>query len=296
MRLALTQLVCFALVAAPWALVHTPRISRPVFRRGRRFCLGSSYVLPDDAGEQERLIAQHHLMGLVLGGPVLAPIGTPRALLDVGCGPGVWCQEMAKRFKDAQVMGLNLDISVAKAGPRLPNVRWVEANALAPLPLVSNSFDFVHLRFGATWLPFGRWPDVLAEMVRVTRPGGVIELVEGSMPESQDKAYSALCKTFDALLRARGMRPEIGMYLGKMLELAGCESVEERVFMTGKTPDEQRLLFGTTYQGFRALVPVLAQSLAPEALATYKAHLVTVEQTQPHVMRRDVVAWGRKPR
>src|SRR5579885_1407337 len=149
-------------------------------------------------------------MKKVLGAPYLAPLKQPHTILDIGCGTGLWCREMAALFPEATIVGLDFDIAplVHRSKPR--NVFWREADALQPLPIASNSVDFVHQRFAATWLPFGRWPDVLAELVRVTRPGGYVELVEGSMPASPNQAYTLLGKTFEMLLRQRGMQADIG--------------------------------------------------------------------------------------
>ncbi len=296
MRLALVQCALFGMVALPWAFTPARRVVGATFCQGRKLLMGSPYVLPHDGSEDARLDAQHALMQMVLGALHLAPLSVPQTILDIGCGTGIWCREMAALYPSATIVGLDYDISALTHHSKPRNVFWREADALQLLPIASNTVDFVHQRFAATWIPFGRWPDVLSELVRVTRPGGYVELVEGSMPASQDKAYTALGKTFEMLLRQRGMKADIGVGLAKLLEMAGLEEVQERRFTTGETPEQQALLLETTRQGFKALVPLLSKQLAPADYAAYLANLAAVLETTPEVRRQDVVVWGRKPR
>lgn len=53
----------------------------PTFKQGR-------YVLPNDSDEQKRLTSQHRLLRRVQGNALgLAPIDTPKFVLDIGTGP-----------------------------------------------------------------------------------------------------------------------------------------------------------------------------------------------------------------
>src|SRR5215472_12881635 len=72
---------------------------------GRRVLAGTAYVMPKDKVEGDRLDLQHHLYKLLLGRNYFARLRQPRAILDVACGTGIWCREMAVEFKRAQVVG-----------------------------------------------------------------------------------------------------------------------------------------------------------------------------------------------
>src|SRR5579871_1366914 len=156
---------------------------------GRRILRFGSYIFPKDAAEGDRLDLQHHLLKLSLGGNYRAPVRQPRAILDVACGTGIWCREMALEFPRAQVVGFDIDrtpleASLARLGPGgqfPPNFKFLEANALERFPFEDESFDFTHARAISPFLPVARWPDVVAEMVRVTCIGGYIELVDFDM-------------------------------------------------------------------------------------------------------------------
>ncbi|HZU17838.1 MAG TPA: methyltransferase domain-containing protein, partial [Candidatus Dormibacteraeota bacterium] len=79
---------------------------------------------------------------------------------------------------EALVVGLDL-----VAGPREhpSGYRHVRGNLLQGLPFQEGVFDLVHQRLLVSGIPLGQWPRVVAELVRVTRPGGWVELVEPMM-------------------------------------------------------------------------------------------------------------------
>jgi len=133
------------------------------------------YLLPRHATEVDRLDVQHYALRETLGVNHLAPIDPPRRVLDVGCGTGQWAFELCQRYPDALVIGLDL----IPSKPRQPSgYRWVRANLLHGLPFVREQFDFVYQRLLLVGVPLDSWPAVVTELVRVTRPGGWVELVE----------------------------------------------------------------------------------------------------------------------
>lgn len=76
------------------------------------------YVLPNDEQEQDRLSTQHKAFSIGFGGlypapeivrAVLAPQeGVTKRILDLGCGSGIWCTEMAREFPHCDVLGVDL--------------------------------------------------------------------------------------------------------------------------------------------------------------------------------------------
>lgn len=61
----------------------------------------------------------------------------------------------------------------------LPNLDFHRMNAIdAKLPFEDNSFDFVKQRLVTSSFTVADWKRVIEELVRVTKPGGYIELVE----------------------------------------------------------------------------------------------------------------------
>jgi SAM-dependent methyltransferase len=135
----------------------------------------SAYVLPRHPLEIDRLDIQHYAVRDAVGANYLAPIERPVYVLDIGCGPGQWAYDLCGEFPEALVVGLDL---VPSKPSRPPNFRFVRANALQGLPLRPDWFDFVHQRFMIAGIPVRSFALLVAELARVTRPGGWIELVE----------------------------------------------------------------------------------------------------------------------
>ena len=98
-----------------------------------------------------------------------------RTILDVGAGTGIWPVEMARLFPESLVLGLDLDTELfSKTLPE--NCLLRAGNVLTGLPLPDAVFSFTHQRFLVLAIPDDHWPKVVRELVRVTLPGGWLEL------------------------------------------------------------------------------------------------------------------------
>jgi len=99
-------------------------------------------------------------------------------VLDLGAGTGVSTEELGRT--GAVVIGADLSLGMLRAGRRArPEVRLVAADALA-LPFGDATFDAVTISFALRNVVD---PDAaLAEMARVTKPGGRLVVCEFSRP------------------------------------------------------------------------------------------------------------------
>ncbi len=266
-----------------------------------------SYIFPKDAAEGNRLDLQHHLLKLALGGNYRTPVRQPRAILDVASGTGIWCRELAQEFSGSQVMGFDVDSTPMEAsrqrlGPsgQFPaNFHFQEANALKPFPFDDNSFDFTHARLLAGFLPIKQWPAVLNEMVRVTRPGGYIELVENELPSSPSQAFNFLVGVSLQMLRKYGLYEGAGPHLTDLLRQAGLERVQQRrvVLGTGRFASrQQRLMITDLVAGAENFQP-LAIKTGLVSEAEYSAALARDrdELTRMGVTWAYTCAYGMKP-
>ena len=107
----------------------------------------------------------------------------PSRVLDIGTGVGNWVLDAARRWKEAEFVGLDL-VPVQTPLKHLDDdmrsrISWVVANALQGLPFPDNSFDFVHIRMINTGVPEDKWAFILAEAIRVLSPNGRLEVFEG---------------------------------------------------------------------------------------------------------------------
>lgn len=106
--------------------------------------------------------------------------------IDVCCGTADWTIALAEAAgKEGRVVGLDfsqnmLNVGIEKTN-HLPQVELVQGNAMS-LPYPDNSFDFATIGFGLRNVP--DYEQVLSEMHRVLKPGGMIACLETSQPES----------------------------------------------------------------------------------------------------------------
>lgn len=211
----------------------TPAVTRTV--GGRTHARGIPYILPRDLEEMNRLDFQHYVLRQAFKGNFVAPIQNPHAILDVGAGTGRWAREVATVFPTANVVGLDINPPKvdehAEAGGeelRPPNYAFVSGNVLEGLPFADGSFDFVHMRLLVLALPHDRWPFVISELIRVTRPGGWIESVEVIEDQQGGPAVDQIMTWVSAMLQRRGIDIADGSRVGTLLQAQGLGNVSSR--------------------------------------------------------------------
>jgi SAM-dependent methyltransferase len=94
----------------------------------------------------------------------------PRRILDLGTGTGVGARVLARRFPEAEVVGVDLSPSMVEEARRLVPAELVgriafETGDATALPFAEAAFDLVVL---LNMIPF------FEELARVTAPGGAI--------------------------------------------------------------------------------------------------------------------------
>ncbi|HLH70585.1 MAG TPA: methyltransferase domain-containing protein [Candidatus Dormibacteraeota bacterium] len=190
----------------------------------------SSYLFPRHPGEADRLDLQHHALREALGRNHLAPVSSPSRVLDVGTGTGRWGFELCWEHPEALVVGLDL-----VAGPREhpSGYRHVRGNLLQGLPFLDDTFDFVHQRYLVSGIPLAEWPRVVGELVRVTRPGGWVELAEPVMGDRRiGPATERLQRMFQEMAGSLGLDTGDVVFrsVDRYLREAGLEAVTRREF------------------------------------------------------------------
>ena len=106
-------------------------------------------------------------------------------VLDVCCGTGDITAMIARKNPGIFTVGLDfsahmLDVAHARVDG-LDNVMLVEGNAMA-LPFDDGTFDACVISFGLRNTP--DYERVVREMVRVTRPGGMVACLDASVPDN----------------------------------------------------------------------------------------------------------------
>lgn len=198
----------------------------------RKRLADAPYVLPSDDKEINRLDFQHYMLRYTLRGNYAAPIHQPMSILDVGSGTGRWGHEMARLFPGANVIGTDLvapTTDTAPQGDTTPdNYAFVQGNILEGLPFADGAFDFTHMRLLLFAIPEARWPDVTRELMRVTRPGGWVEMVETGPQQNGGPAMDQIVDWITRASLRRGVNPLLGPRIGEFLGAAGAVNVATR--------------------------------------------------------------------
>jgi SAM-dependent methyltransferase len=148
--------------------------------------------------------------------------------LDVGCGPGALIEQLAARYGETEIAGVDPSESfVAAAAARHP---WADIrHGIAEhLPFDDDTFDATLAELVVHFMT-----DAAAgvrEMVRVTRPGGVVaacvwDFAGDRAPQSV--FYSALGHVVSGVDDESGLVGAHSGQLSALLRDAGCRAVEE---------------------------------------------------------------------
>lgn len=263
----------------------------------------SGRVLDKADAERARLLEQcelHLMEAELLFDRIGVDVGW-RAL-DLGCGPPGVLDILAERVGTAgSVVGLDRERRVLElaapslAGQCLCNVELVPGEATAT-GLPGASFDLVHERL--MLVDVGRPEDVVAEMVRLTRPGGWVALQDmDAISWTCEPAHPAWNLLQGALVAGLAGDPHIGRRLPALLRSAGLADIEVDVHAGLSQPGEPAhallLRFATTNR---------RRILAAEELGESELD-GCLRELEEHLARPDTIvlgwtlfqAWGRKP-
>ncbi|HET8840983.1 MAG TPA: class I SAM-dependent methyltransferase [Ktedonobacteraceae bacterium] len=210
---------------------HTAPMTRII--DGRRYYESAPYTLPKDLQDIHRLDFQHYMLRCAMRGNYLAPLDATSThnVLDVGCGSGRWGIEMAQAFPNTQVIGVDLE-PAGSEGVEIPaNYQFQQANVLHGLPFADQTFDYVHQRLLIMGIPKSQWITELQEVLRITRPGGWLELLESGttfMPAGE--LTQRWCEWGMRVSAARGLDPSAAPNLARFARQAGIQQVQSYMF------------------------------------------------------------------
>jgi ubiquinone/menaquinone biosynthesis C-methylase UbiE len=264
------------------------------------------YALGSNPAESARLRRQSQELrpqtAELLGRIGLAP---GQSAMDLGCGPsGILGLLSAAVFPGGRVVGLDADpVHTAMARQYagelgLLNTDVVTADA-RHTGLPPDGFDLVHARTVLVTIPEPQ--EVLAEMVRLARPGGWVASqepdIENAFCYPPLPAWDRLREIFRASFVRSGADLLIGRRLPELYRQAGLEQIEVVVHAPVYPAGHSR----------RTLLPDLVRSLRPmiiELGLSDERELAELDQAvrehlaDPRTLALAhllVVTWGRKP-
>ncbi len=150
---------------------------------------------------------------------------SPLQIIEIGCGSGVILNELLQ-LSQAKIFGLDIDsIYLRMAMRNLSDANLFQADA-HKIPLASANFDVCLCHFFLLWVfnPLS----VLREMVRITRPGGIVcALAEPDYGGRIDfpPDLTALGQYQSQALSQQGANPEFGRQLRSYFTRVGLRDV-----------------------------------------------------------------------
>ena len=266
-----------------------------------------------------RLINLDRLTTTCMGGllPELGRVVLPRIrrLLDIGCGPGGWVQEVALAYPKMEAVGIDISqlmIEYAQAQAqvqRLQNAQFAVMDATGPLSFPDRSFDLVNARF-IGFLPKAVWPAMLLEWSRITQSGGLIRLTEiegGICGITSSPALEKLnaLGTQALFVSGHGFSPD-GRHMGttpqlaRLLREAGYQQVQQRAHVmdySAGTPAFEGI-YQNNMISFKLIQPFLVQTgvtTQAEVDQLYDQMLVEMRNEDFCGLAYLLTVWGKKP-
>lgn len=224
--------------------------------------------------------------------------------LDLGCGAMGILRPLAQSVGETgTVVGLDSDATQLAAArsfveeAKLHNVTIVEGNAF-DTSLPTGHFDVVHVRF--LFAPVGRDIELLTEMLRLLRPGGVIAIQE---PDAScwnvappNSSWSDLKAAILSAFRAGGGDFDAGCRMFEMLRAAGVQQISQRNAVLAATGQHPYKRLPLQFAGSLKKRILDGGLLSAERLETCLSDVATVADDLTSVMTTFIVTQvaGRK--
>ncbi|EUC37180.1 hypothetical protein COCCADRAFT_86508 [Bipolaris zeicola 26-R-13] len=161
-------------------------IYRGRFENGRRYHKyregENDYWGPNDEVQNDQLDIAHHMFLILLGQKLhLAPIKDPKRILDLGCGTGIWCMDMADEHPGAEILGV--DLSPIQPSFTPPNCKFEIDDVTLPWTY-STPFDFINIR--SLYGSIHSWPSLYTQVFHNLTSGGYLHQLEMSIQFKSD--------------------------------------------------------------------------------------------------------------
>ena len=276
----------------------------------------STYYAQGKQSEQElvRLTIQGQMMTEAMGGP-LPEQADPRSLrhvLDIACGPGEWVIATAKTYPTMSLTGIDISRSMIQYAQEQAVTQHLEdrvsfrvMDALLLLEFPSSFFDLVNLRCCVGFMRTWEWPKMINEMLRVTRPGGVVRITDAEAGHicPASPALTQFSELFQSALFQAGNLFEpapsgLTAHLASLLKQYGCKTVQTRTYaMTyrASTPSGQ-VYYEDMRRAFQTLRPFLLKwgpRTEPDDYdALCQQALAEIQQSNFQATWNLLTAWG----
>ncbi|RAQ98415.1 class I SAM-dependent methyltransferase [Thermogemmatispora tikiterensis] len=292
-----------------------PQANRPV-PEAQPAATDSTYPIDaEQADELARLIQQDRLITEAMGGlfPEGQTLPEGGCILDLACGPGGWATEVAFHYPSVEVVGIDINPSIVEyantyARSRgLTNVQFQIMNIMQPLAFPDATFDLINGRSLFSFMLPEAWPRLLAECLRLLKPGGVIRLTETEFGLTTSPATERYFSLIAAALKQAGQSfsPD-GRHVGitpvlpRLLRRAGFTDVRLRASAADWSSDSPLHYpsFKDMFILFEVIKPFLLKTgvISREELEPLYQQAVAEMQAEDFcAISTLITVWGQKP-
>ena len=131
------------------------------------------YLFPNDPEEQDRADLQHKLFRMYSGGSLhRAPVGSPRNVLEIATGTGLWAIQYANEHPGSKIIGT--DVSRIQPSKIPDNCSFVKEDSEHDEWIFQDPFGFIYMRLVSYC--FDDYQTVFRKCFDNLEPGGWLEL------------------------------------------------------------------------------------------------------------------------
>jgi ubiquinone/menaquinone biosynthesis C-methylase UbiE len=242
----------------------------------------------ESEAEMGRLLDQDLLLNRTMEGllPPQLDLSNVHRILDVACGPGGWALEVAFEHPYIEVVGIDISrLMIAYANMRAKTLALDDQaifkimDVRKPLDFPDNYFDIVNARYLSGFMHREAWAPLLAECMRITRPGGVIRLTELEWNFTNTPAFEKYLSFITTALSKRdqsfspsGQGSHVTPVLKRLLRDAGCQNIQRKAYVLDFSAGEQahQTMYQDLMVGFVLVQPFLQKEdgATPEEIKT----------------------------
>jgi SAM-dependent methyltransferase len=234
-------------------------------------------------------------------------------VLDIGCGPGGWVQELAFRYSDIEVVGIDISTSMIDfarsqaQAQHLDNAYFKVMDATKPLAFADGSFDLINARSIVTFMKPEDWPQLTQECMRLLRPGGVLRLTEGEWSFGNSPALETLGRLFaQSLYRAGQSLSRTGYCFGvtpllrHFLQQAGYQHIAHMAHALDVSAGSEG--YRSCFRNTQALFPLVQPFLLKWGMTTKEELERLYQEVLAEMLSEEfccvtfmLTVWGEKP-
>ncbi|WP_112662917.1 trans-aconitate 2-methyltransferase [Microvirga flavescens] len=211
------------------------------------------------------------------------PLTDPKRCIDLGCGPGNSTELLARRYPNAEIIGLDSsDAMLEKARQRLPHLAFEKGDISAWAP--SAPFDLIFANAALQWVP--EHAALLPRLVAALNPGGCLAV---QVPDNFNEPSHVLMRDVAArgpwaqrlggAVTAREKIGSFGDYYAR-LKGAGCSVGLWRTTYVHCLDDADAIVEWVKGTGLRPFLDPLDEAEQATFLALYRSEIAHAYPTQ----------------